>query len=98
MINQQIEEAGLSFDGAEEYWAYLGLRDGYYSLLDTPFESIEGAVLSSERMNEKCENSYLFGFFLGVEVKVSNVLEKIKVLDRVHERTTIKQEERLNAN
>lgn len=59
------------FVGAEEYWAWRGICDGLCPALKNnfdPYESAAQAPLPQLEITKRCQQCYLNGFFLGVEI------------------------------
>lgn len=79
---QRPVETGMTFLGAEEYFAYLGLTDGYHALIQDPYEYASGFPLPKLEMTKKCQHCYLLGFFLGQEIRSSYEEEKIEASGR----------------
>ncbi len=75
MAERQITERGLEFRGAAEWWAYLGLHDGYYRDVD-PYEEVHAVPFPWNKVGIECQECYLFGYFLGKEIKQSEEEEK----------------------
>lgn len=67
---------GMMFNGAEEYFSYQGLNDGYNDLVDDSIEYVSNFPLQKLEMTRKCQNCYLLGHDLGKEIRRSNEQEK----------------------
>ena len=77
MTDRQITETGLIFYGAAEYWSYLGLHDGYYRTDEVdPYEEVHTVPLPWTETGTECQECYLFGYFLGKEIKEDEQEEK----------------------
>lgn len=53
--------------GAEEWWSYVGLCDGYYEKDVDPYEIIDSIWVIND-LGISCQECYLFGYFLGKEI------------------------------
>lgn len=58
---------GLQFVGAEEYFAFEGLIDGYFNFKDNP-SNIQDRIVPC-RMKPKLIEVYVLGFLLGKEIR-----------------------------
>ena len=79
MTDRRITETGLIFYGAAEYWSYLGLYDGYYRTDEVdPYEEVHTVPIHWTETGTECQECYLFGYFLGKEIKEDEQEEKKK--------------------
>lgn len=69
MTVPRIIETGLILMGAEEYWAYQGLKDSYYDLADTPEIVMNSFPDLKFELIDRSKEVYLLGFYLGLEIK-----------------------------
>lgn len=69
MMDKRTTDYGNIFIGAEEYWSYEGLRDGFYNLQDSPYEKIESFPFPKLEITFNCQSCYLLGYFLGKEIR-----------------------------
>ncbi len=74
-MKKQTTEPNM-FVGAEEYWSYQGLNDGYKDLVDDPIAFADAFPLQKLEMVKMCQRCYLFGFYLGKKIRSTNEQEK----------------------
>ena len=72
---KQVTETGLLLNGATEWWTYVGLCDGYYKEVD-PYKKVQSIAIPWTKIGQECQECYLFGYFLGKEIKQSEQKEK----------------------
>lgn len=68
----------MEFLGAAEYFSYEGIKAGYDEVKteDEMYDYISTWALPNLSCSEECKNCYMFGFFLGTEIKQSGQKEK----------------------